>query len=138
MDRRRFLAGLGAAGVVGLAGCTAGASDGQDYDIGTTATRFHPPEFTTSVGTEVVWKNTSSRAHTVTAYESHLPDGAAYFASGGYDTEQAARNAFYDKFGGALDSGETFSHTFEDPGTYHYFCIPHEQAGMVGKVVVQK
>jgi plastocyanin len=27
-------------------------------------------------------------------------------------------------------------HTFDVPGTYQYFCIPHEMAGMTGTVVV--
>ncbi|MCL5279758.1 MAG: plastocyanin/azurin family copper-binding protein [Planctomycetes bacterium] len=31
-----------------------------------------------------------------------------------------------------------FQHTFEVPGTYVYFCLPHEAMGMVGKVTVQK
>lgn len=33
-------------------------------------------------------------------------------------------------------SGESFSFTFEEPGTCDYFCIPHEQVGMVGTVTV--
>jgi hypothetical protein len=33
-------------------------------------------------------------------------------------------------------SGGTFSFTFEEPGTYDYFCIPHEDLGMVGSVTV--
>jgi hypothetical protein len=31
-------------------------------------------------------------------------------------------------------SGGTFSFTFEEPGTYDYFCIPHESMGMIGSV----
>jgi hypothetical protein len=33
-------------------------------------------------------------------------------------------------------SGGTFSFTFEEPGTFDYFCIPHEQLGMIGSVTV--
>ena len=33
-------------------------------------------------------------------------------------------------------SGGTFSFTFDEPGTYDYFCIPHEDLGMVGSVTV--
>lgn len=29
-----------------------------------------------------------------------------------------------------------FEYTFETAGTYDYFCIPHKQLGMVGRVVV--
>ena len=33
-------------------------------------------------------------------------------------------------------SGATSSFTFEEPGTYDYYCIPHESQGMVGTVTV--
>jgi hypothetical protein len=32
--------------------------------------------------------------------------------------------------------GESFSVTFDTPGVYDYFCVPHEQAGMVGRIIV--
>lgn len=32
--------------------------------------------------------------------------------------------------------GESFSITLTQPGVYDYFCRPHEQAGMVGRMVV--
>jgi plastocyanin len=32
--------------------------------------------------------------------------------------------------------GSTFEHTFTVPGVYDYLCIPHEAAGMVGRIVV--
>ena len=32
--------------------------------------------------------------------------------------------------------GESFEHTFTAEGVYHYYCIPHEGAGMVGAIVV--
>lgn len=137
MNRRRFLATVGAGGLTGLAGCAALASS-DGFDVGMTAVAFDPPELTVSVGDTVVWKNTSSRRHTVTAYEDTVPDGAEFFASGGYDSEDAARRAFTDDFGGVLDNGETFEHTFEVPGRYDYVCIPHEQGGMVGAVVVEE
>jgi hypothetical protein len=39
---------------------------------------------------------------------------------------------------GMIEGGTdgTFSFTFEEPGTYDYFCIPHEDLGMVGTVTV--
>ncbi|PSP69167.1 halocyanin, partial [Halobacteriales archaeon QH_9_66_26] len=33
-------------------------------------------------------------------------------------------------------SGETFEVTFDVPGTYDYFCIPHERAGMQDEFTV--
>lgn len=140
MERRRLLATLGAVSVSGLAGCGAVGTSGDDgHDVGMTATAFRPQELTVTVGEEMVWENTSSRGHTVTAYESDLPDGAAYFASGGYESEEAARSGFWDaNGGGTLTSGETYRHTFEVAGTYPYVCIPHERANMVGTVVVEE
>jgi plastocyanin len=139
MQRRRFLAGAGTAAVAALSGCAAVGSTagGDDYDVGMTAVAFRPPELTVSAGETVVWKNTSSRAHSVTAYESGIPEEAAYFASGGYESEEAAREA-WTNLNGAITSGEVYEHTFEVPGTYQYFCIPHERGGMLGTVTVEE
>jgi hypothetical protein len=35
-----------------------------------------------------------------------------------------------------LQPGEHFDLTLSVPGVYDYFCAPHEQAGMVGRLVV--
>ncbi|GGC59530.1 hypothetical protein GCM10007209_22000 [Haloferax sulfurifontis] len=113
-------------------------ASGDDFDIGMTAVAFDPPTLTVEVGDEVVWRNTSSRGHTVTAYEGVLPEDAAFFASGGYESEQAARDAYSNSLGGLIGSGETYAHTFDVPGEYEYLCIPHEQAGMVGTIVVEE
>jgi plastocyanin len=136
MDRRTFLAGASAVGITGLAGCTALGSGEDDYDVGMTAVAYRPPSLTVETGDTVVWKNTSARAHSVTAYEQGIPDEADYFATGGFDSEQAARDA-WDGAAGAINSGETYEHTFEVPGVYEYFCIPHESGGMVGTVEVE-
>ena len=86
-----------------------------------------------SVGDAVVWANTSARAHSVTAYEARIPEEAEFFATGGYEDEIAARDAWANG-DGAIKTGQQYTHTFEIPGEYHYFCIPHEQAGMIGTV----
>ena len=139
-SRRAVLASLGASGLASLAGCTALARDGErSYDVGMTATAFRPPQVTVSAGETVVWRNTSTRAHSITAYERAIPKAATYFASGGFESEAAARESWNGSLdGGALDNGHTYSHTFEVPGRYDYFCIPHEQGGMVGTVVVEE
>ena len=136
MKRRRMLAAVGTAASAGLAGCSGVLGD-EEYDVGMTATDFVPEELTVVVGTTVVWKNTSARAHTVTAYENLIPEEAAYFASGGYDDEVTARQEWWDDYGGIMESGDTFSHTFEVPGEYGYVCVPHETGGMTGRVYVE-
>ncbi|MCH8841483.1 MAG: hypothetical protein IID61_00740 [SAR324 cluster bacterium] len=78
------------------------------------------------IGDKVRWKNTSDLVHSVTVDPElaalkenvQLPNGAETFNSGD------------------LLPGEEFSHTFTVPGTYKYFCIPHEGAKMLGTVVV--
>lgn len=101
----------------------------------TDAQRFEPEETTVSVGDEVTWTNDSGESHTVTAYSDDLPEGADYFASGGASSEDSARAALAD---GLLTEGETFTFTFDEPGKYRYFCVPHEGQGMVGTIVVEE
>ncbi|WP_053948063.1 cupredoxin domain-containing protein [Halolamina sediminis] len=138
MDRRRYLAAAGAAAAASLGGCL-GLTRGEntEFDVGMRPSSFDPPTVTVAVGEEVVWENTGTRDHTVTAYEASLPDGAEFFATGGYESEDAARQAWSNGTQGALSNGDQFTHTFEIPGEYDYFCIPHESGGMVGRVIVE-
>jgi plastocyanin len=136
-DRRRFLAVAGTTATVGVAGCL-GLFESDDFDIGMTAAAFTPQTLSISVGTTVVWKNTSSRSHTVTAYERTLPEGAAFFATGGYESEAAAREAWESEGEGILTTNEIFEYTFEIAGDYPYVCLPHERGGMVGTIEVRE
>ncbi len=36
------------------------------------------------------------------------------------------------------ETGFSFEHTFDSPGTYKYSCRPHEAVGMKGAVIVQE
>lgn len=95
---------------------------------------FEPEELTVAAGQTLSFDNTSSEAHTVTAYQGEIPQGAAYFSSGDLPSEEAAR----DELPIALvAAGESYELTLEQPGTYRYFCIPHEQTGMKGTIVVE-
>ena len=96
---------------------------------------FEPESISVSVGETVTWANDSADAHTVTAEEQSLPDGAEYFASGGAASEDAAAD---DIAAGLMTEGEAFSVTFEEPGTYRYYCIPHRSEGMTGTVIVSR
>ncbi|QLK25591.1 plastocyanin/azurin family copper-binding protein [Natrinema zhouii] len=144
MHRRAYLAAVGTAASAGLAGCSSALSvfeddpcTGTECHIGMNRTEFLPDVYEISVGETVVWKNTSEADHTVTAYEGLIPDDADYFASGGYESQTAAYDAWDDR-GGRLGTRDTFEHTFEIAGTYEYFCIPHEGAEMTGKIVVSE
>ncbi|HSJ16139.1 MAG TPA: plastocyanin/azurin family copper-binding protein [Longimicrobiales bacterium] len=74
---------------------------------------FSPATITVAPGTTVRWVNDSDILHTVT------PDGHTAWS----DTN--------------LPAGATFEHTFENPGSYPYFCTPHLAAGMTGTISVQ-
>lgn len=140
MHRRRVLRAVGTAATattISLAGCIGGDDEGE-YDVGMTANAFAPEEITVSAGESVVWRNTSARTHTVTAYEDAIPEAADYWATGGYDDETTARDAWWEERGGALENSDEFSRTFEEPGRYDYVCIPHEEGGMIGSVVVEE
>lgn len=159
-SRRRFLYLTGAVGATALAGCSSGestpASDDSDGDDATatpteasgggeewteTSTvemtnglAYEPKRIEVEAGTTVAFENVGSVAHSVTAYEDKIPDGAAYFASGGFDSQSAAEDGYPDE--GAIGEGGTYEHTFETTGEYEYYCIPHEMNGMVGYVRV--
>jgi plastocyanin len=89
-------------------------------------TDFRPATVRIRTGQTVQWRNTSPIGHTVTADPSHvknpanvaLPDGAEPFHSGN------------------IAAGEVWQRTFTIPGTYRYVCLPHEQQGMIGTVIV--
>jgi plastocyanin len=140
MDRRTYLAATSSTLALGTAGCVGLLGDGSTaasaYDVGMSTVDFRPEVIEVTVGEPVVWKNTSSHAHTVTAYDSGIPEDADYFASGGFDSAAAARDGWRTETGGALYQGDSYEHTFAVPGEYQYFCIPHEQSNMVGTVVV--
>lgn len=72
--------------------------------------RFNAPTVTIKVGGTVTWTNSEGAPHTVTATD------------GSFSSSQ-------------LTSGDTFSHTFDKPGTYTYFCEVHPM--MKATVVVE-
>ncbi len=91
------------------------ASMGGDAAVSIANFAFDETAMTVAVGTTVTWTNEDGAPHTVTA-----DDGA-------FDS-------------GNMDSGDVFSFTFEEPGTYAYFCEYHGGAGgqgMAGTITVQ-
>jgi plastocyanin len=88
---------------------------------------FDPPAVSIRAGETVEWRNTSVIWHTVTADPSlaKFPGDAAV---------PAGATPFHS---GRVEAGEVYRHRFEAPGTYRYFCVPHEAEGMTGTVAVQ-
>lgn len=100
-----------------------------DVKVGMTDSppKFVPGKVTIKVGQTVEWNNNAATLHTVTA----KPDAAINKA----DVSLPAGAQPFDS--GFMPPGQSFSYTFTVPGTYRYFCIPHESLGMVGEVVVR-
>jgi plastocyanin len=107
---------------------SAQSGGGPAATVGMTNTlEFDPDTVRVEAGETVRWKNTSIIVHTVTADPEEatkeesvrLPEGAAPFDSGD------------------MDPKATYEYTFEVPGTYRYFCIPHEGTKMFGTVIVE-
>jgi plastocyanin len=87
---------------------------------------FDPVGLVVEPGQTVRWVNRDNvNSHTSTAYHPanfdkprRLPEAAAP-----WDSDY-------------LLPGEAFEVTLTEPGVYDYFCVPHEHAGMVGRIVV--
>lgn len=79
---------------------------------------FTPAELTATVGTTVTWINKDLVGHTVTEEtpESPKPASQRVFDSSG--EAQTSRPA-------VIAPGQSWSYTFNTPGTYDYYCIPH-------------
>ncbi|WP_435363239.1 plastocyanin/azurin family copper-binding protein [Haloarchaeobius sp. DYHT-AS-18] len=135
VTRRGFLRGV--AGTAALATVdAASAQEGTTHTVDMTDSLvFDPDELIVAPGDTVEWVNVGNVGHSVTAYEDGIPSEAEYFASGGFESESAARQGYPV---GDIGGGGRYSHTFDTLGTYEYFCIPHEGVGMVGAIEVRE
>ena len=132
--RREFVQTTLGAGAVAAATSAGAAQEGEEHVVDMTDNLvFDPDEISIAPGDTIVWDNVGTIGHTVTAYEDQIPEEAEFFASGGFESESAARGAYPD---GDVPGGGTYSHTFSVAGVYEYFCIPHEGAGMLATVNV--
>jgi plastocyanin len=78
--------------------------------------QFMPAELTVKAGTNVTWANEDDILHTATS-------GSTPGTADG-------------KFDGQMDGrGKSFSHAFDQPGRYPYFCNRHDS--MTGTIVVE-
>ena len=114
-----------------------GVPDDADHVVSMQAVAFEPAELTVSVGDTVAWEWAAGEAHNVVAYGEELPEGATYWASGGFESEEAARTG-WENGEGAVQEGQSYVHTFETAGEHAYFCVPHEAAGMEGTIIVEE
>nr|AEK78855.1 DNA damage repair protein/transcription factor [Lepidium latifolium] len=88
------------------------------------ALAFVPNDFTVAKGETKELKNNAGFPHNVVFDEDEIPSGVD--ASKISMDEQDTRN----------DPGEKYEVALTEPGTYSFYCAPHQGAGMVGKVTV--
>ncbi|HYM02530.1 MAG TPA: plastocyanin/azurin family copper-binding protein [Stellaceae bacterium] len=127
MRARLFLSGLGVAAVLGVAtAAVAAAGDAGAMVTITDNFRFDPAAVTIRAGEAVLFHNASPFVHTVTddpklagqPADAVLPAGAEVFSSGN------------------LEPGADYRRVLTVPGTYKFFCVPHEGIGMLGEITV--
>jgi plastocyanin len=93
-----------------------GGGGGGGTEVSMQNIQFDPADVTVDAGETVTWVNDEAVPHDV---EGDGPGGQ--FSSGPE---------------GGMQEGDTFSHTFEEPGTYEYVCRVHAP-GMAGTVTVR-
>jgi plastocyanin len=87
---------------------------------------FDPVGVHIKPGQTIRWTNIDpGNSHTATAYHPSLFQHALRIPK-----DATPWNSDY------LLDNESFSAQLTEPGVYDYYCIPHEHAGMVGRVVV--
>lgn len=90
------------------------ADDGDAGAVLVAGFRFQPATIEVPVGTAVTWSNEDNIRHTATAGTPEAPEDT-------FDVDLP-------------EVGSSGSHTFDEPGTYPYFCEVH--TSMTGEVVV--
>lgn len=102
------------------AGTDADAAGGHTVEVVDFA--FSPATLEITAGSEVTWTNEDSFSHTVTAGTPDEPTGE-FDEPLGDPTAHEGKDA-------------TFTRTFDEPGTYAYFCDLHPS--MTGEIVVSE
>lgn len=92
------------------------------FDVeATSSNTFTPMDLTINVGDTIEWTATGG-SHTVTSTDS-LDDG------------ERSPNGIFDQ--SIAEGGAPFVFTFNQAGTYHYYCKPHSGLDMMGTITVQ-
>jgi len=101
---------------IGAAACS-GDDDATNKTAGRSVTielvAFSPEALAVDAGTTVTWTNEDPGPHTVTS-------GAVEQGTSGVT---ASPDGAFDS--GDIAGGASFEHTFDEPGTYEYFCALH-------------
>jgi len=133
--------GLAVLAVSALAAC-AGASSAPSASPSPTASpkpvaisikgfAFNPATISVPKGTTITWTNEDTVAHTVTT--GTPPPSASPTASGASPAALSSGDGRINS--GRVENLKTFSFTFNEAGTFTYFCAVHPR--MVATVTVQ-
>ena len=110
----RMLARVAALSLMMLVACASAAwAQGEEVTVKMEDNFFSPANITVEPGTTITWVQEGNNPHTTTSYDGLWDSGMIQPGSGG-----------------------SFSFTFDEPGTFDYYCIPHESMGMIGSVTV--
>src|SRR5687768_7029991 len=90
------------------------------FPVSMTNVRFTPASVSINAGDTVTWTDQQGFHDTVSG-SSGVPDGLWNSSA---------------QFRRLMQPGESYSVTFNNPGTFPYFCTPHWPLGMVGSVQV--
>lgn len=136
---RRLATAALAMGLLGLAACGSGESSpegaqnaqetgseaGSGNEVVMRLIAYKPQVLEVPAGTTVTWKQQDAGFHTVTSgrVNKDASGSVKTKADGTFDSDQLAK-------------GKEFKHTFDNAGTYTYFCKIHP-ATMSGEVKVQ-
>lgn len=95
------------------------APNGETMTVKAIDNNFLPQSLEVVAGTEVVFENSGRNAHNI------VPEGDLEVKSWGV-------------LDAAFEPKDTYSHVFDTPGTYVYYCTIHgtASAGMFGTIVV--
>jgi len=123
----KVMAGTGALGWGGWLSACGEAAGKAGPVVEMKGVEYAPAKLVIKVGDTVTWRNTDRMAHTVTSDPAKA-----------HDKESARRPEGAEPWdSGDIEGGASWSHSFDVPGEYVYFCIPHELAGMVATLTVE-
>lgn len=128
-----FARGSAALGSLLIASCGLGGAAYQPAQPQATVVEmtsgldFSPEAVTVRRGETIEWRNTSPFTHTVTAIPELASDPAHVQLPG--DAERFNADE--------IPPGQIYRRMFTVPGTYRYVCLPHEDWGMMGTIVVE-
>ncbi len=109
-----LLVGFAALALAAAIGCSPAKSATEHVDM--FDTYFSPASLTVAKGATVTWVNKGAVTHTSTSGADGVADGN--WASGN------------------MAPGDSFQHTFDAAGSFHYFCQYHWMLGMQAMIIV--